>query len=132
MDFLDLQLSNSTDILTGFKRKEKMIYKLQHRQTNFSLQKAILFLLILLLLPASGFAAEKSYIIGFNKKPEKIEKDHIKNAKGKITRSFNRINAMVVTLSDEGFEKLKKDKKKKKHFLYNRRQDVLRNRTSTG
>ena len=75
-----------------------MTPKLQHKLTNFSFQKAILFLLILLLLPAFWFAAEKSYIVGFNKHPEKIEKDHIKNANGEITRSFNRINAMVVTL----------------------------------
>ena len=45
------------------------------------MQKVILFLSILLLLPAFGFAAEKSYIVGFHKHPGKAEKERIKNAK---------------------------------------------------
>ena len=84
--------------------------KIQYRLANFSTQKVILFLCILLLLPAFGSASEKSYIVGFHRKPGTVEKERIKNSKGHIKRSFNLINAMVVTLPEEEFEKLKKDK----------------------
>ena len=79
-------------------------------RTSFSMQKSMLFLSILLLFPAFGFAAEKSYIVGFHRKPGSVEKERIKNSKGHIKRSFNLINAMVVTLPEEEFKKLKKDK----------------------
>jgi subtilisin len=90
--------------------KLPMKNKTQRMMTSFSIQKVILFLSIVLLLPAFGFAAEKSYIVGFHRKPGTEEKERIKNSKGHIKRSFNLINAMVVTLPEEEFEKLKKDK----------------------
>ena len=88
-----------------------MTPKLQHKQTSFSFQKAILFLLILLLLPTFGFTAEKSYIIGFHEKPGKAGKELIINSKGRIKHSYNLIKAMSVTLSEDKVKLLKKDKK---------------------
>ena len=84
--------------------------KIQRMMTSFSMQKIILFLNILLLLPAFGFAAEKSYIVGFHKNPSKSEKERMIISKGRIKRSFNLINAMSVTLSEDEVELLKKDK----------------------
>ena len=78
--------------------------------TSFSIQKAILFLLILLLLPDFGFAAEKSYIVGFHKNPRKAGKERILKSNGRIKRSFTLINAMSVTLSEDEVELLQKDK----------------------
>ena len=88
-----------------------MTGKHPHRQTNFTLQKVILFLSILLIFPAFGFAAEKSYIVGFHEKPGKAENELIKNSKGRIKRSYNLIKAMSVTLSEDKVKLLKKDKK---------------------
>jgi subtilisin len=88
-----------------------MTKKRQHRLTNFSLQKAILFLSILLLLPAFGFAAEKSYIVVFHKNTGKAEKETIIKSKGRIKRHLNLINALSVTLSEDAAKLLKKDKK---------------------
>jgi subtilisin len=87
-----------------------MTNTLQHKRTSFSMQKAILFLSILLLLPAFGFAGEKSYIVGFHKNSGKAKKTFSLSFKGRIKRSFNLINAKSVTLSEDEFALLKKDK----------------------
>ena len=74
------------------------------------MQKAILFLSILLLLPAFGFAGEKSYIVRFHKNPGKAKKTFSQPFKGRINRSFNLFNAKSVTLSEDEVALLKKDK----------------------
>ena len=66
---------------------------------------------VLLLLPAFSFSAEKSYIVGFHKHPEKPEKELILKSNGRINRSFSLIQAMAVTLSEDAAKQLKKDKK---------------------
>ena len=90
--------------------KITMNNKIQKIPTTFSLQKTILLLSLLLLLPAFGFATEKSYIVGYHKHPGKAEKERIKQSKGQIKRSFKLIKAMSVTLSEDEVVKLKKIK----------------------
>jgi len=66
--------------------------------------------LIFLILSGLSLSAERSVIVGFHQRPGLSERALIKNARGKVRRSYRLINAMSVHLSETEIERLKKNK----------------------
>ena len=66
---------------------------------------------LMLCLPLTAHAEEKSVIVGFHEKPGPSEKALIHGAKGIIKRTYRLIPAMAVKVSEKEIEKIKKNKK---------------------
>ena len=70
----------------------------------------ILTVLIFLILSGLALSAERSVIVGFHQRPGLSERALIKNARGRVRRSYRLINAMSVRLSEIEIGRLKKNK----------------------
>ncbi len=70
-----------------------------------------LTVIITLVLPCQALSAERSVIIGFNKRPGLSERALIHEAKGVIKRSYHLIHAMSVNLPERQLEKLRKNRR---------------------
>ncbi len=71
----------------------------------------ILSVSVFLILQGLALSADKSVIVGFHEMPGPSEKTLIHGSKGIIKRTYRIIPAMAVKLSQQGIEKIKKNKK---------------------
>jgi subtilisin len=77
----------------------------------FLTRMTLVIMALMLCLPLTARAKEKSVIVGFHQKPGPSEKALIHGAKGIIKRTFHLIPAMAVKVSEKEIEKIKKNKK---------------------